>query len=43
MITYNDIYEAARKERYSKQLQKLTERFIVDFSNYLKREKGSGF
>jgi len=39
MITYNDIYEAARKERYSKQLQKLTERFIVDFSNYLKEKK----
>jgi len=39
MITYNDLYEAARKERYSKQLQKLTERFIVDFSNYLKEKK----
>jgi len=39
MITYNDIYEAARKERYSKQLQKLSERFIVDFSNYLKEKK----
>ena len=23
MITYNDIYEASRKERYSEQLQKL--------------------
>lgn len=39
MITYNDIYEAARKERYSKQLQKLSEKFIVDFSNYLKEKK----
>ena len=39
MITYNDIYEAARKERYSKQLQKLSERFIVNFSNYLKEKK----
>jgi len=39
MITYNDIYEAARKERYSKQLQKLSEKFIVDFSSYLKEKK----
>jgi len=39
MITYNDIYEAARKERYSKQLQKLSERFITDFSSYLKEKK----
>ncbi len=39
MITYNDIYEAARKERYSKQLQKLSEKFIADFSSYLKEKK----
>ena len=39
MITYNDIYEAARKERYSEQLQKLPKRFIVDVSNYLKEKK----
>jgi len=39
MITYNDIYEAARKERYSKQLQKLSEKFVSDFSNYLNEKK----
>ena len=39
MITYNDIYEAARKERYSEQLQKLLKSFIGDVSNYLKEKK----
>ena len=39
MITYNDIYEAARKERYSDQLQPLSKNFIVDVSEYLKDKK----
>ena len=39
MITFNDIYEAARKERYSEQLQKLPKRFIGDFSDYVKEKK----
>ncbi len=39
MITYNDIYEAARKERYSEQLQSLPKSFISDFSEYLKDKK----
>lgn len=39
MITYNDIYEAARKERYSEQLQKLPKKFIEEVSNYLKEKK----
>ena len=39
MITYNDIYEAARKERYSEQLQKLAKNFIIEISNYLKEKK----
>jgi hypothetical protein len=39
MITYNDIYEAARKERYSEQLQPLSKNFIVEVSNYLKEKK----
>ena len=39
MITYNDIYEAARKERYSEQLQKLAKNFVVEISNYLKEKK----
>lgn len=39
MITYNDIYEAARKERYSEQLQKLTKSFVSDVSTYLREKK----
>lgn len=39
MITYKDIYEAARKERYSEQLQKLPESFIIDVSSYFKEKK----
>jgi DNA replication initiation complex subunit (GINS family) len=39
MITYNDIYEAARKERYSEQLQKLPKKFLEDISSYLKEKK----
>lgn len=39
MITYNDVYEAARKERYSEQLQKLSKTFIIDLSIYLKEKK----
>jgi DNA replication initiation complex subunit (GINS family) len=39
MITYNDIYELSRKERYSEQLQKLSKNFIQDFSSYLKDKK----
>jgi len=39
MITYNDIYEAARKERYSEQLQPLPKKFIQDVAEYLKDKK----
>ena len=39
MITYSDIYEAARKERYSDQLQPLPRKFISEVSNYLKEKK----
>jgi DNA replication initiation complex subunit (GINS family) len=39
MITYNDIYEAARKERYSEQLQPIPKNFIIEFSKYLKEKK----
>ena len=39
MITYNDIYEAARKERYSEQLQPLSKNFIAEVSKYLKEKK----
>jgi DNA replication initiation complex subunit (GINS family) len=39
MITYNDIYEAARKERYSDQLQPLPKNFVTEVSNYLQEKK----
>lgn len=39
MITYNDIYEALRKERYSEQLQKLPENFISEITQYFKEKK----
>jgi len=39
MITYNDIYEAARKERYSDQLQPLSKNFISEIASYLKEKK----
>jgi len=39
MITYNDIYEAARKERYSDQLQPLMKNFVSEVATYLKEKK----
>ncbi len=39
MITYNDIYEASRKEKYSEQLQALPKGFIQDVSQYFKDKK----
>ncbi len=39
MITYNDIYEALRREKYSEQLQKLEKSFIQEVSAYLKEKK----
>ena len=39
MITYNDIYETARKERHSVQLQKLPKNFIQEVAEYLKEKK----
>ncbi len=39
MITYNDIYEASRKERYSEQLQPLSKNFIKDVAEYLRDKK----
>lgn len=39
MITYNDIYEAARKERYSNQLQPIPKNFVSEVSEYLKEKK----
>ena len=39
MITYNDIYEAARKERYSEQLQPLPKVFVEDVAEYLRDKR----
>lgn len=39
MITYNDLYECLRKERYSEQLQLLPKKFVVDVSNYISEKK----
>jgi DNA replication initiation complex subunit (GINS family) len=39
MITYNDIYEAARKERYAEQLQPIAKNFVSEVSVYLREKK----
>ena len=39
MITYNDIYESARKERYSEQLQQLPKKFVIDVAEYMREKK----
>ncbi len=39
MITYNDIYEASRKERYSDQLQPLPKNFVDEVAEYIKDKK----
>ncbi|MEK6906529.1 MAG: hypothetical protein AABW81_02815 [Nanoarchaeota archaeon] len=40
MITYNDIYEATRKEKYSPQIQPLSKNFIEEIASYLKEKRG---
>ncbi|MFH1325652.1 MAG: hypothetical protein ABIH49_02700 [archaeon] len=39
MITFNDIYEIARKERYSEQMQKLPKDFLKEVFDYLREKK----
>lgn len=39
MITYNDIYESCRKERYTEPLQQLPKNFIEEVSVYLREKK----
>ena len=39
MITYNELYDALRKERYSEQLQALPKTFIKEVAAYLKDKK----
>lgn len=42
MITYHDLYEALRKERYSEDLQQLPKDFLRSVSEYLKEKKEMG-
>ena len=39
MITYNDLYEALRKERYSDELQSLPKKFLSHVSEYFNEKK----
>jgi len=39
MITYNDIYEALRKEKYAEELQKLSREFIKEVAEYVKEKE----
>lgn len=39
MITYNDLYESLRKERYSDDLQLLSKGFLHDVTEYLEDKK----
>jgi len=39
MLTFSDIYEAMRKEKYSENLQMLSRTFLVDVSEYFREKK----
>ena len=39
MITYNELYDALRKERYSEQLQPIPKNFIKEVADYLRDKK----
>ena len=39
MITYNELYDALRKERYSEQLQPIPKSFVKDVSAYLRDKR----
>ncbi len=39
MLTFSDIYEAMRKEKYGENLQVLPKNFLVDASNYFREKK----
>lgn len=39
MITYNELYDALRKERYSEQLQPIPKNFVKEFAAYIKDKK----
>jgi len=39
MLTFSDIYEAMRKEKYSENLQVLPKRFLIEVSEYFREKK----
>ena len=39
MLTFSDIYEAMRKEKYSEQLQILPRKFLVEVADYFREKK----
>lgn len=39
MITFSDLYEAMRKEKYSEQLQNFPKKFLVDVSEYFREKR----
>ena len=39
MITYNELYDTLRKERYSEQLQPIPKNFVKEVASYLKDKK----
>jgi len=39
MLSYNELYEIFRKEKYSEQLQPIDKNFVLDFSEFLKSLK----
>lgn len=39
MVTFSDIYEAMRKEKYSEQLQPLPRKFLVEVAEYFKENR----
>lgn len=41
MLSYNDLYETLRKEKYSEQLQQLPKDFIEQMSGYFKEKRES--
>ncbi|MGC9309331.1 MAG: hypothetical protein ACP5D2_01395 [Candidatus Nanoarchaeia archaeon] len=41
MITYNDLYEILRKEKYSEQLQALPKKFLQEAAEYFENKKGT--
>ena len=41
MITYEELYEVFRKEKYSEVLQELPKKFVAEFSDYLNEMKES--